>query len=387
MTATEESDVVVVGGGVMGLFTAYHAARSARQVTVIDAGSIGDPATASFGLTRSYRLDYLDPLYARLAAEAQRLWTDFEHDTASTALIRTGLLNVAVTAVTPDLDQTHAHRAHRVMTDLGFTSHLLSKDAAQERFPMLEADVVVAHPDAGIVDVGSVTTALRDALDRRGVRIIENTPVRDIHSHRGQVRVNLGGQTVTGRAAVITAGHGTNDVLATLPGAPRIPITKDRPREAKYYRPPQSIRHRYTAQNMPVLAYLDVGVYAHPIVEGIIDAVKIGFYDPPDLPRHDGAIGCVDDFVRHCLPELLRADAQPVTTVDQCDYDLVADDNFALGPVPGTTNVFLGVGWRGTGYKYAPVVGRILAQLACTGGTVYDVSRFSPTRFVVGAMA
>ena len=70
-----------------------------------------------------------------------------------------------------------------------------------------------------------------------------------------------------------------------------------------------------------------------------------------------------------------------MTDVDQCDYDLVADDNFVLGAVPGFDNVFVGVGWRGTGYKFAPWVGRVLFELALREGTVYDIGRFSPARF------
>jgi len=44
-----------------------------------------------------------------------------------------------------------------------------------------------------------------------------------------------------------------------------------------------------------------------------------------------------------------------------------------------------GVGWRGTGYKFAPWVGKVLAQLAVQRGTVYDIGRFSPARFAGGA--
>ena len=68
--------------------------------------------------------------------------------------------------------------------------------------------------------------------------------------------------------------------------------------------------------------------------------------------------------------------------VDQCDYDLVADDDFVLGAVPGVPNAFVGVGWRGTGYKFAPWVGRVLAELAVQGATVYDIARFDPGRFL-----
>jgi glycine/D-amino acid oxidase-like deaminating enzyme len=62
----------------------------------------------------------------------------------------------------------------------------------------------------------------------------------------------------------------------------------------------------------------------------------------------------------------------------------VADDDFILGPVPGVAGVFTGVGWHGTGYKFAPWAGRVLAQLALQGGTVYDIRRFAPGRFAGG---
>ena len=133
---------------------------------------------------------------------------------------------------------------------------------------------------------------------------------------------------------------------------------------------------------MPVVAYLDCGVYLHPIVDGIIDHIKIGFFDPPDIPRGTTAITSVDDFVAACLPDLRSAAAAPVTDVDQCDYDMVADDDFVLGPVPGQDHVFVGVGWRGTGYKFAPLIGRMLSELALQHGTVYDVRRFDPARFL-----
>lgn len=59
----------------------------------------------------------------------------------------------------------------------------------------------------------------------------------------------------------------------------------------------------------------------------------------------------------------------------------MADDEFIPGPVPGADGLFAGVGWRGTGYKFAPWAGRMLAQLAPQQGTVYDIGRFTPARF------
>jgi glycine/D-amino acid oxidase-like deaminating enzyme len=76
--------------------------------------------------------------------------------------------------------------------------------------------------------------------------------------------------------------------------------------------------------------------------------------------------------------------ADAVTVLERSrvgDPDLVADDEFILGAVPGAEDVFTGVGWRGTGYKFAPWVGKVLAQFAVQRGTVYDIGRFTPARF------
>ena len=136
---------------------------------------------------------------------------------------------------------------------------------------------------------------------------------------------------------------------------------------------------------MPVIAYLDTGIYCHPIVEGLVEAVKIGYYNPPDMPRSTTAIDSIQSFVEQLHARVCATPTvSDVEDVDQCDYDLVADDDFVLGPVPGLANAFVGVGWRGTGYKFAPWVGRVLAELPLQGATVYDIARFDPARFEQG---
>ena len=92
------------------------------------------------------------------------------------------------------------------------------------------------------------------------------------------------------RALVVTAGHGTNDVLARLAGCTlQVPITKDRPSDAKYSLRPRSDRRplhlgRHAGDRLP--RHRDL---LHPIVDGLVDAVKIGYYNPPDMPRSDDA--------------------------------------------------------------------------------------------------
>src|ERR1700743_3588456 len=90
LTGTRGSRLTIVGGGVMGLMTAYYAAPLADSVTVLDKSRVGDPGTASFGLTRSVRNDYLDPQYSRLAFEARQLWLDLQRRPGKQLVLRGG---------------------------------------------------------------------------------------------------------------------------------------------------------------------------------------------------------------------------------------------------------------------------------------------------------
>ena len=87
------------------------------------------------------------------------------------------------------------------------------------------------------------------------------------------------------------------------------------------------------------------------------------------------------------MPGLRGAEAVDVADasgVDGCPDDLVAGDEFILGPVPGAAEVHAGVGWRGTGYEFAPRVGRVLA---CSRAPGNDIRRFAPARFAGGCGA
>jgi sarcosine oxidase len=369
----------------MGLFTAYHASERFERVVVLERGRIGDPTTASYGRTRSFRNDYLDATYARLAYEAFGLWGDFEEQTATKVLVRCGCLNIAKGSVTPNLADTYAQMSHETLTRLGMRTASLDGTALRHRFPYLDADMGRLDLDAGVVDLPAVTRTLRRVLGERQVAILEGVETISIERDGASIRaITDAGELVT-RSLVVTAGHGTNDVLAKLPDCRlQVPITKDRPSEAKYFVPPADARARFTAPAMPVIAYLDTGIYCHPIVDGLVDAVKIGYYNPPDMPRSATTVDSIQSFVEQCMPGLKHAAVRDVEDVDQCHYDLVADDDFVLGAIPGFANAFVGVGWRGTGYKFAPWVGRVLAELALQGGTVYDVGRFDPARFQEG---
>ena len=115
LTGTRGRRLTIIGGGVMGLMTAYYAAPLASSVTVLDKSRVGDPGTASFALTRSVRNDYLDPQYSRLAFEARQLRLDLQQRAGERLLVDCGCLNLVKSSVTPDVAASYAVRSFAIL--------------------------------------------------------------------------------------------------------------------------------------------------------------------------------------------------------------------------------------------------------------------------------
>ena len=380
----EIQNLTIIGGGIMGLCTAYYASEFVQNITILEKATIGaeNTAAASFSYTRSIRNDYLDPLYARLAFEARKLWLELQSKAAEPFIIDCGCLNIAKESITHEISETYAAQSYNILTDLHLKREAFAREILQQRFPQFDADMGRLDVEAGLLYVPVITQTLLVLLKERNVNIVERVDVEGVQQGEKGLRINTNGSEFVTEKLVITAGLGTNDVLHCIDGcAIRFPLVPDRPSQCKYFIPPSEKRAMFTSDTLPVFAYLDVGIYGHPIYEGKTPGVKIGFYNPPDINKLNTRIHDVHSFVEECMPALRDANAVDVTDVDQCFYDLVADDNFILGNVPGFSTIYVGVGWRGTGYKFAPWVGRTLMQLALQEGTVYEINRFSPQRF------
>ncbi len=383
-------DLAIIGGGIMGLSTAYVASHFTSKIVILEKSIIGDPKTASFGYTRSIRNDYLDPLYARLAYEARRLWLALQERAHEQFLFECGCLNIAKASITSDLDATYAEQSYRTLTSMHLKTEAFARSELCERFPQFDADIGRLDVEAGFLYLPAITRTLLHTLRERRVSIHEHTDALAVerderHGGRNDLRpytIHTSSGDIAARTLVITAGLGTNNLLRRIEGCTvTFPLSPDRPSQCKYFIPPADRQEQFTPQSLPVFAYLDVGIYGHPMSIGKTPGVKIGFYNPPDMQKTNTRIRDVHSFVEECMPSLRDVPSIDVTEVDQCYYDLVEDDTFILGALPGCPQIFVGVGWRGTGYKYAPWIGQTLAQMALQGGTVYDIRRFSPERF------
>ena len=281
------------------------------------------------------RNDYLDPEYARLAFEARQLWRELERASGQRLLVDCGCLNLAKASVTPDLDQNYAVQSYAVLEQLQPAPRGLLPVPLAERFPQFDADGGWLDVDAGFADLAAVTGCCARACGPAASTLAENTEPQAITRSGRTWQVPPAAGPVESDVLVITAGLGTNELLELLPGLlGPVPAAARPPVAVQVLHPRRGVTPLFTEAAMPVFAYLDIGIYGHPIYDGKTPGVKIGFYNPPDVARAPSRIGSVEDFVAECMPGLRGAEVVDVAAasgVDTCLYDLVEDDEFILG--------------------------------------------------------
>src|SRR5258706_8194033 len=163
----ETQDLTIVGGGIMGLFTAYYASSFINKIHILEKSVAGErnKEAASFSLTRSIRSDYLDPFYARLAYEARMLWLDLQSE--EPFIIDCGCLNIAKEGITPRLNETYAAQSYDTLTSLHLKAEAYTRETLRERFPQFDADIGRLDVEAGLLYVPTITPALLASLRER----------------------------------------------------------------------------------------------------------------------------------------------------------------------------------------------------------------------------
>lgn len=383
LETAQERDLVIAGGGIMGLMTAYYASDAGANVTLLERGPLPNPEAASWSITRSMHIDYLDPRYTQLAAEARQLWAGIQTEAGTELYVPCGVINLAKASITPDIEQTYGARSYQVSRSLGLPVERLTRAELQAEFPQFDGDAAFLERGGGFFRQQEIGHWLLGTLRERGVELVAEVNTTGMFELEDRVVVETDRGSYRAGRVVVAAGAGTNELLEKIEGNKlQLPITYVKPDDRRYYYPGASQLEQYMPGRFPVFAYLDGGFYGHPVYDRERGAVKISYWRPPDfVPAAGAQLDSIDDFVRECLPGLEGARYETVEDADHCAYDYVKDDEFIIGALPDSPRVIVGTGWRGTGYKFGPLVGRMLSQLGLQGRTVYDISNFNPERF------
>jgi sarcosine oxidase len=257
----------------------------------------------------------------------------------------------------------------------------LDPGEVRARWPVfrLPADVGgLLEPEAGFVVPEHGVAAGLDLAARAGADLRFDTPVTAIDGDDDGAIVRCGGESIAVDRVVVTAGAWTSRLLPSL--ARRCELQPQR-KVIAWCGPRPEHAAAFASDRMPAWLLDDGGAfgegvyYAVPTWPGQVGpaGLKIGFHgpgtdvDPDDAGRHaDPAI--VTRFHRDVstfLPDAL----DPPHASATCLYTMTADRQFVVDHVPGAAAIAVAAGFSGHGYKFAPVIGEILADLAIEGHT------------------
>ena len=340
----KRGSVVVVGAGVMGCATARALVRRGLRVTLVEQFHVGHNRGSSHGSSRIFRFSYPDARYVAMAMLSLPLWRELEREVDEPLMQTTGGLDRG-----PELaDNVEALRS------CGAPLELVDVAQARVRWPQLELPgegVVLYQPDAGIALADRAVKAFARSFDaaggvtREGVAAVSIEPsARGVH-----VDTSAGGFDVD--AVVVTAGAWVNELLEPLGLDLPVRPTRETVAYFEYDGPPFPTLVEWGEP--PVYALLAPGY-----------GLKAGEHEagPTTDPDAQGIVneGSVERLTRWVGDRFPGASPKPVYS-ETCLYTNTPDDHFILKRVG---RIVVGSPCSGHGFKFAPLIGEQLADLA-----------------------
>ncbi|CAN5908225.1 N-methyl-L-tryptophan oxidase [soil metagenome] len=380
-------DVIVVGAGVAGSAAAYQLAAT-QKVLVLEQFPFLHKLGSSHGGSRIFRHAYGDARYVALAVAADELWQRLEHDTDEKLLTRTGGLDIGREGY-PALTEVE-----RALKKAGRPVETLSPSDVEKRFPAFRlpaGNVALYQPDAGILAATRCVNALLRGAAAGGAVLHDDEPVTTFNVSPDRVDVVTARGSYSADKLIITAGpwlsEGLSEGLGELTTglAPALHVEQQ---QVIYLKVAQA--EKFAPSRMPIFINHDpqAEVYGFPLFD-LPHAIKIS--DHANAPTVTLRERKTELMEARALETVRRAQSflpgvtNDIVHFEMCLYTKTPDEHFILDLHPEHDNVVIGGGFSGHGFKFGPVLGEILADLALAGSSRHDLSLFASSRFAAQA--
>lgn len=371
------ADVVVVGLGAMGSAALQHLAERGLAVVGVDQHDVPNSEGSSHGASRIIRTAYFeDPRYVPLVRRAYALWQQLEQGVRETLLTRTGGVHLAAA------DHPCIAGVERAAREHALPYERLDDAALRARFPMFaidDGDVGIYEADTGVLAPERCVAAQVIAAVRAGATVRGRERVTAIEPSAAGVVVTTERERIDCGRVVIATGAWLGAVDSPL--RIDVPIVVERQVQC-WFQPRRPALFDVGAMPAFVRADGDELYYGVPRVDH--PGVKVCRHhggehttaaDLARAPTRDDEQQ-VRAFLRRRLPE---ADG-PLVAARVCMYANSPDGHFVVGRHPRHERVLVAGGFSGHGFKFAPVIGEILADLATNGATDHAIDLFDPAR-------
>ncbi len=360
-------DVVVIGAGVFGAWTAWHLLRAGLRVLLVDQYGSANARASSGGETRVIRMAYgPDEIYTRMAQQSLGQWKQFFAHIERPELFReTGVLWLA------DADYAPAAQAIAVLARNGVRHEVLDTDALARRFPQLvvpSGGWAIFEPDSGALLARRALQALVKDNLRAGaeLRIDHVTaPVGD--THLGEIRTSSG-ETISAGHFVFACGPWLGRVLPDVLAERIFPT-----RQEVFYFGAAPGDHRFASPALPIWLDFERGYYGMPGIDGrgfkIAHDTHGEAVDPDTVDRlpTPERIAHARGFLARRFPGLASA---PLLGAEVCQYENTSNGDFVIDRHPAFDNVWIAGGGSGHGFKHGPAVGAYLVERMLRDGPV-----------------
>ena len=377
-------DVIVVGVGAMGSAACYHLANRGVRVLGLERFDIPNSYGSSGGLTRIIRLAYFeDPAYVPFLRRALELWKETEHAFGEQLYFRTGGVDCAPEDNFVFKGALESCRVH----DL--PHKVLAADELNRRFPgyrIPATHLSVFQPDGGFIASERAVVAHVSLAQAAGAeihareRVLEWTPIAG-----GGVRVRTDRDTYEAGRVVLSPGPWMGELLPSFANVvvpERQVLAWFQPENPKLFQP----------DAFPVLILIVERGFYYAIPIWGAPGVKLGLY------HHLGERGPAESLsrevtladeqpLRECAERYFNGAAGPTMALKTCIFTNTPDEHFIVDTLPGNPEVIVASPCSGHGFKFASVIGEILADLAKDGSTKSDLSLFRLRRFADAVIA
>jgi sarcosine oxidase len=355
--ASSTRDVVVVGAGAFGGWTALYLQEMGIAVTLIDQYGPGNSRSSSGGETRQIRDGYGDrEVYTRWVIQAFERWKMRQAEWGRALFFHTGELSLHQ-EWTAYLESSKA-----ALDKLGVENHVIRHDDLIRQYPQVNLDGIdfgFFVPSTGVLKAREGCVAVAQAFQRTGGRIVVGKAEPGRREGRVLQEIRLAtGQTVAAHTFVFAAGPWLGKIFPDV-------LTKKlvTPKREEFFIGTPPGDERFTYPNFPNWAV--GGAYGFPSIEGrgfkIAPAFEDVFVDPDAQERlvTPDEVAKVHQFVRRWFPALKD---QPIVETKVCQYENSVDEHFIVDRHPAFDNVWLVGGGSGHGYKHGIMLGDYVAH-------------------------
>ncbi|TKS81515.1 Peroxisomal sarcosine oxidase [Collichthys lucidus] len=382
MSAEGEYDCIVIGAGVQGSFTAYQLAKKNQKTLLLEQFLLPHSRGSSHGQTRIIRRAYDQDFYTNMMEECYELWAQLEREEGVKLYRRTGLLVMGP-------ENSESYQQFKVTLQRNKTPMVvLTHDNFSQHIPnvnLAPGDEAFVDISAGVLFADRALRTVQGQFQKSGGVIRDNEAVTNIKPGP-VVIVSTSAGVYRAKSLVITAGPWTNKLLAHTGLQLPLEVVKI---NVCYWK--EKVPGSYSVKRRFPCFLLTEGEEAKEHIYGLPSneypgLVKICYHmgsetdpDQRDKQTDRSDIEILRRYVTRCLPGLVPEPA----VVESCMYTLTPDRHFVLDCHPAYSNIVIGAGFSGHGFKFGPVIGKLLCELSLGEMPSNDLSPFRIRRFHV----